>query len=158
MARVHVHTMREPGNHDLDRKETIRCISKAVKENVRYVPSHIPDTKMTLSSTAKSTIVRNRSNLTDQVIGIDGNASQFVITIHFTPNSPSNQKLSLTESPDEKLLLKVNDAAERLSLSRTNFYKLLMNGELESIKIGRSRLIPTDALESFVNQHRYLTE
>ena len=72
MARVHVHTMREPGNHDLDRKETIRCISKAVKENVRYVPSHIPDTKMTLSSTAKSTIVRNRSNLTDQVIGIDG--------------------------------------------------------------------------------------
>ena len=51
-------------------------------------------------------------------------------------------------------MLRVNDAAERLSLSRTNLYKLLTNGELESIKVGRSRLIPTDALEEFVRRHR----
>ncbi|MEO1842585.1 MAG: helix-turn-helix domain-containing protein [Pseudomonadota bacterium] len=60
----------------------------------------------------------------------------------------------VTEVPDGKLLLRINEAAERLSLSRTNLYKLLTNGELESIKVGRSRLIPVDSLEEFVRRYR----
>ena len=87
-------------------------------------------------------------------ITIAGTVTQCVISIQFTPNSTTGGKQLLTEQPDGKLLLKINDAAARLSLSRTNIYKLLMSGELESIKVGRSRLVPTDALDSFVSRYR----
>jgi excisionase family DNA binding protein len=98
--------------------------------------------------------LKNDSGVAHQTISVDGTVTQCVITIQFNPSPETNKSQSATEAPDGKLLLKINDAAERLSLSRTNIYKLLMNGELESIKIGRSRLIPTDALESFVDRHR----
>lgn len=98
--------------------------------------------------------MKNDSHVVHHQINVDGTPTQCVITIQFNPSPESNQHQSLTEAQDGKMLLKINDAAERLSLSRTNLYKLLMNGELESIKVGRSRLIPTDALESFVNRYR----
>ena len=98
------------------------------------------------------------SDVLHQAINVDGTVEQCVITIHFSPGPPEPTNQLVTEIPNGKLLLRINDAAERLSLSRTNLYKLLTNGELESIKIGRSRLIPTDALESFVNRYRYEAE
>jgi excisionase family DNA binding protein len=98
--------------------------------------------------------VNNNSGVMHQPINVDGTVTQCVITIHFSPGPESKPGHPSTEIPDGKLLLRINDAAERLSLSRTNLYKILMSGELESIKIGRSRLIPTDALESFVNRYR----
>ncbi len=45
-----------------------------------------------------------------------------------------------------KLLLRPEEAAEALSVSRAKVYGLLREGKLESIKIGRSRRIPVDAL------------
>jgi excisionase family DNA binding protein len=89
-----------------------------------------------------------------QAINVDGTANQFVITIHFSPKPVTTQNQPTNEVPEGKLLVRINDAAKRLSLSRTNLYKLLMNGELESIKVGRSRLIPIDALQAFVERHR----
>ena len=94
----------------------------------------------------------------NQSINVDGTVTECVITFHFSPSPSANTSQPNAEVPDGKLLVRINDAAERLSLSRTNLYKLLTNGELESIKIGRSRLIPTDALESFVNRYRYEAE
>ena len=55
---------------------------------------------------------------------------------------------------NNKLLLKVEEAAERLSLSRASVYELMGCGLIESVKIGRSRRIPAAALEAFVARTR----
>lgn len=52
----------------------------------------------------------------------------------------------------QKLLLTVEEAATSLSLGRTFVYKLVMRGDLASIKIGSRRRIPVAALEAFVTQ------
>lgn len=49
-----------------------------------------------------------------------------------------------------RLLLTPEDAATRLSLSRTMVYELIRNGELRSVKIGRARRVPVDALGEYV--------
>ena len=46
--------------------------------------------------------------------------------------------------------LDVADAAYQLSLGRSRIYSLLMSGELESVKIGRSRRITRKALDQFL--------
>lgn len=52
----------------------------------------------------------------------------------------------------EAVLLTVEQAADALGLGRTNLYKLLENGTLRSVKIGRARRIPIDAIHEFVHQ------
>lgn len=52
----------------------------------------------------------------------------------------------------EKVLLDVESAAEALSLGRTVIYRLLGDGSLRSIKVGKRRLIPVDALAEFVSK------
>jgi excisionase family DNA binding protein len=55
---------------------------------------------------------------------------------------------------ESQLLLTPNDAAIRLSIGRTAIYELIATGELESFKIGRSRRIPSAAVESYVERLR----
>ncbi len=55
---------------------------------------------------------------------------------------------SLEEPP--RLLLTVEEAAERLQLGRTLVYRLIMSGELESVKVGRLRRVPADCLPEYV--------
>ena len=93
--------------------------------------------------------MKNDSGVMHQAINVDESVTQCVLNIHFSPNPAVNPSQSSTDVPDGKLLLRINDAAQRLSLSRTNLYKIPMSGELEGTKAGRSRLIPTDTLESF---------
>jgi excisionase family DNA binding protein len=50
----------------------------------------------------------------------------------------------------EKVLLTVEEAAERLSIGRTKVFELVRTGMLESVTIGRCRRIPARALEPFV--------
>lgn len=51
---------------------------------------------------------------------------------------------------DSKVLLKPEEAAARLSISRAACYQLLAKGELRSVSVGRSRRIPVAAIEDFV--------
>ncbi len=51
-----------------------------------------------------------------------------------------------------KLLLRPEEAAELLSISRSKVYELIGTGELISVRIGASRRIPADALTEFVRQ------
>ncbi len=48
------------------------------------------------------------------------------------------------------LLYDVVEAATALNVSRSTVYELLRNGDLDSIKIRRRRLIPRRSLEVFV--------
>jgi excisionase family DNA binding protein len=51
-------------------------------------------------------------------------------------------------------LLTPEDAAKALSISRSKLYELLAHGDLESVRIGTSRRISTQALEEFVERCR----
>jgi excisionase family DNA binding protein len=48
------------------------------------------------------------------------------------------------------LLLSVAEAAKQLGISRGRFYELVNCGEIDSVSIGRRRLISRDALAKFV--------
>jgi excisionase family DNA binding protein len=57
----------------------------------------------------------------------------------------------------EPVLLTPEEAARALAISRTVVFALLANGELRSIKIGRTRRVPVEALGEFV-RGRQITE
>ena len=52
-------------------------------------------------------------------------------------------------SPAPRVLLSVEAAAERLSISRTRMYALIKHGEITSVRVGRLRRIPATALTEF---------
>ncbi len=49
-------------------------------------------------------------------------------------------------------LLKVNEVADRLGVSRNKVYELLYKGEIRSLAIGRTRRISPDALAEFISR------
>ncbi|MPZ82202.1 MAG: helix-turn-helix domain-containing protein [Actinophytocola sp.] len=51
-----------------------------------------------------------------------------------------------------RILLTVEAAAERLSISRTRMYALIKTGDVTSVRVGRLRRIPTAALDAFTTQ------
>lgn len=51
-----------------------------------------------------------------------------------------------------EVLIKPEEAARRLSLSRSTIWSLIMRGELQSVKVGKARRVPVAALEEFVNR------
>jgi excisionase family DNA binding protein len=50
------------------------------------------------------------------------------------------------------LLLKPEAAAQSLNIGRSKIYQLMEAGEIESVKIGRSRRISVKALEAFTER------
>jgi excisionase family DNA binding protein len=52
----------------------------------------------------------------------------------------------------ERVLLTVEEAAEQLGIGRTLTYKLIGNGEIESIRIGRLRRVPTTAIRDYARR------
>ena len=50
----------------------------------------------------------------------------------------------------DELLLSVEEAARRISCGRSHLYELLRRGEIQSVRLGRSRRIPLEALVRFV--------
>ena len=56
----------------------------------------------------------------------------------------------------ERIVFTVEEAAKRLGVGRTLVYALVRSGDIESIRIGRLRRIPCDALDDFVSRMRSL--
>lgn len=54
------------------------------------------------------------------------------------------------------LTVKVETAMRMLGLGRTKFYELVGEGEIETIKVGKSRLVIFDSLQRFVASRRGL--
>ena len=50
----------------------------------------------------------------------------------------------------EIVLLKVPEVMERLAVGQTKVYELMSSGELRSVKVGRSRRVPSDELDRFI--------
>ena len=51
-------------------------------------------------------------------------------------------------------LVTVEEGADMLGLKRSKMYELLMSGEVESLKIGKARHIPVEALDEFIGRLR----
>lgn len=52
----------------------------------------------------------------------------------------------------ERLMVTVEEAAECLGIGRSAVYDLMRLGHLPSVKIGRSRRVPVEALRTYVRQ------
>ena len=50
------------------------------------------------------------------------------------------------------LVLTVDEAAERLRVSRWTLYNLIRSNQLRTVKIGRRRLVPANALAECLDQ------
>ena len=50
----------------------------------------------------------------------------------------------------DRQLLKVEEAAEALGISRSQLYQMLARGDVASLTIGRSRRVPADAVRDFI--------
>ena len=53
----------------------------------------------------------------------------------------------------EPLLVRVEEAARILSLSRSTIYEMMDSGELPSVRWGTARRIPMAALRAWVERH-----
>lgn len=51
----------------------------------------------------------------------------------------------------DPLLLRVEDAAEALGIGRATLYRLISAGAIGTVKVGRRRLVPVEALQALVD-------
>jgi excisionase family DNA binding protein len=49
-------------------------------------------------------------------------------------------------------LLKVEEASERLQISRAFLYELMAAGEIDSVSIGAARRVPESSLDAYVQK------
>jgi excisionase family DNA binding protein len=52
----------------------------------------------------------------------------------------------------DKILLRIEEAADVLSLGRSKTYELIQAGEIPVVKIGRATRVPATALRAFVDR------
>lgn len=63
----------------------------------------------------------------------------------------SDQALAAEPAP---LTVRVETAMRMIGLGRTKFYELIGEGEIETIKVGRSTLVIVESLRAFVQSRR----
>lgn len=56
--------------------------------------------------------------------------------------------------PTQHVLLTIDEAAEQLGIKRTFCYKLITEGRLRSVKVGKLRRVPAVDLADYVEQLR----
>ena len=83
-------------------------------------------------------------------------------TKHSKPGEAEHPTTTGLHSPGRKLIMdksrglvapvlyRVDEAAEALRLSRSAIYELIRSGRLRTVKAGRRRLVPVEALAEFV--------
>jgi excisionase family DNA binding protein len=58
----------------------------------------------------------------------------------------------MREHPPAKLLLDVEEVAQILGVGRSHLYTYLLRGQLRSLKLGRRRKIPVEAVREFITK------
>lgn len=56
------------------------------------------------------------------------------------------------DNSPQRILYRVERAADLCDMGRSKFWDLVMSGEIRSLKIGRARRIPADALQEFIDR------
>ena len=70
----------------------------------------------------------------------------------------SRQVVDVTLRTSDRMLLTVEEAAERLGVGRSTMYTLISNGEVASIHVGRLRRIEPAALNTFIARQRSVAD
>lgn len=60
----------------------------------------------------------------------------------------------MTAVSEPRLLLRIEEAAQRLGIGRSLMYRLVLSGEVESVHVGRLRRIPAECLSEHVERLR----
>jgi excisionase family DNA binding protein len=63
---------------------------------------------------------------------------------------PDDRSTTLPGDRPPRLLLTVEEAAERIGICRAYMFKLIREGDVQSVKVGRLRRVTPAALEDFV--------
>jgi excisionase family DNA binding protein len=63
-----------------------------------------------------------------------------------------NPDLQVSEEPAFQALFSMKEAEKIFSVSRTQLYRLVSQGDIETVKIGRSRLISRGQIQTFVQR------
>lgn len=71
-----------------------------------------------------------------------------------TPNAP-HDVIDLNVRGNNRLLLTVEEAADRLGIGRSLMYELIGDGQVASIRVGRLRRVPAEALAEYVAALRH---
>jgi excisionase family DNA binding protein len=58
----------------------------------------------------------------------------------------------MTTATTPRVMFTVEAAAAQLSISRTRMYALIKSGDVFSVRVGRLRRVPADALIQYVRQ------
>jgi excisionase family DNA binding protein len=53
-------------------------------------------------------------------------------------------------TPEHRVVLTIEEAAQRLGIGRTTMYALIKTGQIRTVTIGRLRRIPTFCLDEYV--------
>lgn len=62
--------------------------------------------------------------------------------------------INITVRPDPRVLVSVEEAAERLDIGRTMLYELIAAGEIDTVTVGRLRKVPVAEIADFVERRR----
>lgn len=54
------------------------------------------------------------------------------------------------QNPEPRALLSVEQAADVLGVSRSTMYEIIKAGDIETVKVGRLRRVPSDAIDAYV--------
>lgn len=54
--------------------------------------------------------------------------------------------------PELQILMTVEEAAKALSVGRTQMFKLIADGSVSSVRIGRSRRVSVDAIREYAKK------
>lgn len=57
-----------------------------------------------------------------------------------------------TPNPQDRLLVRPEDAARMLSLGRGTVYGMIASGELPAVRLGRAVRVPMDALRRWIDE------
>ena len=60
--------------------------------------------------------------------------------------------MTTQSQPEPPVLVTVEEAARRLSIGRTATYMLVLRGELQSVKIGRTRRVVVASIDDYVSK------
>jgi excisionase family DNA binding protein len=69
-------------------------------------------------------------------------------SVSYPEHIPSDFLTNLSFAP----LLTIEEAAAFLKIGRTNTYGLVMAGQIQSVKIGRRRLVVTSSILAFIDR------
>lgn len=72
-----------------------------------------------------------------------------------TSRAVPREVVDLTVRADNRLLLTVEEAADRLGIGRSLMYELIRGGQIASLHVGRLRRIPVESLTEYVTALRH---